>query len=192
MSSPLPATSVILRPPSESCRRPCREFGRIDTLVNNAGIFIAKPFTDYTDEDFASKIATNLAGFFHITQRAAAEMLKQGSGHIVNITTSLTDQRDRRRADGACQPDQGRHQFGDQGARHRIRDEGHPGERRLAGHHQDADARSGESRISRRAASGQADGRRSATSWTRFSISNPPAFVTGEILHVDGGQSAGH
>jgi NAD(P)-dependent dehydrogenase (short-subunit alcohol dehydrogenase family) len=66
-------------------------FGRIDTLVNNAGIFIAKPFTDYTVEDFTSKIATNVAGFFHITQRAAAEMLKQGSGHIVSITTSLTD-----------------------------------------------------------------------------------------------------
>jgi NAD(P)-dependent dehydrogenase (short-subunit alcohol dehydrogenase family) len=66
-------------------------FGRIDTLVNNAGIFIAKPFTEYTVEDFASKIATNVAGFFHITQRLAAEMLKQGSGHIVSITTSLTD-----------------------------------------------------------------------------------------------------
>ena len=66
-------------------------FGRIDTLVNNAGIFIAKPFTDYSVEDFQSKIATNLAGFFHITQRVAAQMLKQGSGHIVSITTSLTD-----------------------------------------------------------------------------------------------------
>lgn len=66
-------------------------FGRIDALVNNAGIFIAKPFTDYTAEDFNSKIATNLAGFFHITQRVAAEMLKQGSGHIVSITTSLVD-----------------------------------------------------------------------------------------------------
>jgi NAD(P)-dependent dehydrogenase (short-subunit alcohol dehydrogenase family) len=67
-------------------------FGRIDTLVNNAGIFIAKPFTDYTAHEFATKIATNLAGFFYVTQRVAAEMLKQGSGHIVNITTSLTDQ----------------------------------------------------------------------------------------------------
>jgi NAD(P)-dependent dehydrogenase (short-subunit alcohol dehydrogenase family) len=67
-------------------------FGRIDTLVNNAGTFIAKPFTDYTVEDFTSKIATNLAGFFHITQRVAAEMLKQGSGHIVSITTSMVDQ----------------------------------------------------------------------------------------------------
>jgi NAD(P)-dependent dehydrogenase (short-subunit alcohol dehydrogenase family) len=66
-------------------------FGRIDTLVNNAGVFIAKPFTDYTQEDFAAKISTNVAGFFYITQRVAAEMLKQGSGHIVSITTSLTD-----------------------------------------------------------------------------------------------------
>jgi NAD(P)-dependent dehydrogenase (short-subunit alcohol dehydrogenase family) len=66
-------------------------FGRVDTLVNNAGVFIGKPFTEYTEEDFNSKIATNVAGFFHITQRAAAEMLKQGSGHIVSITTSLTD-----------------------------------------------------------------------------------------------------
>ena len=66
-------------------------FGRVDTLVNNAGVFIAKPFTDYTAEDFALKIATNVAGFFYVTQRGAAEMLKQGSGHIVSITTSLTD-----------------------------------------------------------------------------------------------------
>ena len=66
-------------------------FGRVDSLVNNAGIFIAKPFTDYTDEDFARMLSTNLNGFFHITQRAAKEMLKQGSGHIVQITTSLVD-----------------------------------------------------------------------------------------------------
>jgi len=66
-------------------------FGRIDTLVNNAGIFQAKPFTAYTADDFAAKVSTNLAGFFHITQRVAAELLKQGSGHIVSITTSLTD-----------------------------------------------------------------------------------------------------
>ncbi len=66
-------------------------FGRIDTLVNNAGIFIAKPFTDYTAQDFAAKISTNVAGFFHVTQRAVAEMVKQGAGHVVSITTSLTD-----------------------------------------------------------------------------------------------------
>jgi NAD(P)-dependent dehydrogenase (short-subunit alcohol dehydrogenase family) len=73
-------------------REALSRFGRIDTLVNNAGIFIGKPFTDYTAEDFNAKIATNLAGFFYITQKVATAMLKQGSGHIVNITTTLAEQ----------------------------------------------------------------------------------------------------
>jgi NAD(P)-dependent dehydrogenase (short-subunit alcohol dehydrogenase family) len=66
-------------------------FGRIDTLVNNAGIFIAKPFTHYTEADYASILGVNIAGFFHITQLAIAEMEKQGGGHVVQITTSLVD-----------------------------------------------------------------------------------------------------
>ncbi len=66
-------------------------FGHIDTLVNNAGIFISKPFTQYTEADFAAMLGVNLAGFFHITQLAVAEMENQGSGHVVQITTSLVD-----------------------------------------------------------------------------------------------------
>jgi NAD(P)-dependent dehydrogenase (short-subunit alcohol dehydrogenase family) len=66
-------------------------FGRIDTLINNAGIFIAKPFTQYTEADYASILGVNLGGFFHMTQLAAAAMEKQGGGHIVQITTSLID-----------------------------------------------------------------------------------------------------
>jgi NAD(P)-dependent dehydrogenase (short-subunit alcohol dehydrogenase family) len=70
-------------------------FGRIDTLINNAGIFIGKPFTEYTADDFAAVMAVNVAGFFHITQRVVRRMVAQGGGHIVNITTSLVDQPDR-------------------------------------------------------------------------------------------------
>jgi len=66
-------------------------FGRIDTLINDAGIFISKPFTDYSPDDYTAITAVNLAGFFHITQRAIRQMVDQRSGHIVNITTSIVD-----------------------------------------------------------------------------------------------------
>jgi NAD(P)-dependent dehydrogenase (short-subunit alcohol dehydrogenase family) len=62
-------------------------FGRIDTLVNNAGAYISKPFVDYTLDDDAVVVGVNLTGFFHLTQLAIAHMLERGAGHVVNITT---------------------------------------------------------------------------------------------------------
>jgi NADP-dependent 3-hydroxy acid dehydrogenase YdfG len=68
------------------------KFGRVDTLVNNAGMFMAKPFTLYSPDDSTIYMSTNVAGFFHMTQRALEIMGKQGCGHVVTITTSLVDQ----------------------------------------------------------------------------------------------------
>jgi NAD(P)-dependent dehydrogenase (short-subunit alcohol dehydrogenase family) len=66
-------------------------FGRIDTLVNNAGVFMSKPFTDYTAEDYALITGVNLGGFFWLTQRVIAEMVSRYGGHVVNISASLAE-----------------------------------------------------------------------------------------------------
>ena len=66
-------------------------FGRIDTLVNNAGVYISKPFIDYTADDFATVVGVNVTGFFRLTQLAITDMLSRGAGHVLNITTTLVD-----------------------------------------------------------------------------------------------------
>jgi NAD(P)-dependent dehydrogenase (short-subunit alcohol dehydrogenase family) len=69
-------------------------FGRIDSLINNAGVFLSKPFTEYTVDDYHRVTAVNLAGFFLITQRAIDAMVRQGRGHVVTMITSLVDHAD--------------------------------------------------------------------------------------------------
>lgn len=78
---------------AERVIRAARErFGRLDLLVNNAGIFIAKPFSEYTADEYTRLVSTNMAGFVHMTQRALREFVETRSGHIVSISTSLVAQ----------------------------------------------------------------------------------------------------
>jgi NAD(P)-dependent dehydrogenase (short-subunit alcohol dehydrogenase family) len=166
-------------------------FGRIDSLVNNAGVFIAKPFVDYTDEDFASILALNLGSFFRLTQRVAAEMLKQGSGHIVQITTSFVDHANSNIPSVLASLTKGglnaatkslAIEYAKKGIRVNAVSPGiiktpmHPAATHefLAAQH--PVGRMGEIR--------------DVVDAVLFLESAP--FVTGEILHVDGGQSAGH
>jgi NAD(P)-dependent dehydrogenase (short-subunit alcohol dehydrogenase family) len=95
---PTPGSLVVLdgdigeqRTAADAVEAAINNFGTIDVLVNNAGIFLTKPFTDFTTEDFDALVSTNLLGFFYITQRAVKEMLKQESGCVVSITAALAD-----------------------------------------------------------------------------------------------------
>jgi NAD(P)-dependent dehydrogenase (short-subunit alcohol dehydrogenase family) len=117
-----------------------KHFGHVDTLVNNAGIFIAKPFTAYTKDDYAIYMATNVTGFFHITQRAVEIMNKQGRGHVVTITTSLVDHADDQRAKCARISHQGSIERGNQVARDRVCKKRRARECCFCGNHQDSDA----------------------------------------------------
>ena len=133
-------------------------FGRVDTLVNNAGVYISKPFTDYSDEDYATVVGVNLTGFFALTQRAIGEMLKQGGGHVVNISTTLADYANSSAAVRLDFAHQGWPRLGHEVAGHRVRLPRHPGERGLARHHSDTCASGRELRRPRYA---------TATSWPR-------------------------
>ena len=69
-----------------------QRFGTVDLLINNAGIFVPKPFEEYTPEDFQRVVSTNLAGFFFVSQAVARHMRRNGGGHILNISTTLAQQ----------------------------------------------------------------------------------------------------
>jgi NAD(P)-dependent dehydrogenase (short-subunit alcohol dehydrogenase family) len=166
-------------------------FGRIDTLVNNAGIFVARPFTDYTEEDYLLVVAINLGGFFHLTKRVAAEMLKQGSGHIVQITTSLVDHANSQVPSVLASLTKGglnaatkslAIEYASRGVRVNAVS---PGVIRTPMHGPET-----HEFLSKLHPVGRMGETRDVVDAILFLETAP--FITGEILHVDGGQSAGH
>jgi len=166
-------------------------FGRIDTLVNNAGVFISRPFTDYTDDDYASVVGVNLTGFFRLTQRAIAEMLQRGGGHVVNITTTLADYADSSVPSVLTALTKGglasatrslAIEYASRGIRVNAVS---PGVIQTSANPHDAyDALAGLQPI------GHVGQVSDIVNGVLFLESSP--FITGEILHIDGGQIAGH
>ncbi len=166
-------------------------FGRIDTLINNAGIFIAKPFTDYTKADYEAILAVNATGFFHITQLAIAEMEKRNSGHVVQITTSLVDHANSEVPSALVSLTKGGLNAATKAlaieyARRGIRVNAvAPGIIRTPMH--PPDTHSALDRMHPVGHMGEVSDIVEAVLYLESAH-----FVTGEILHVDGGQSAGH
>lgn len=166
-------------------------FGRIDTLINNAGIFISSPFTQYTDQQYSDMLSTNLNGFFYITRQAIEVMERQGSGHIVNVTTSLVDHANSQVPSVLASLTKGGLQsatkslaieYAKRGIRVNAVSPGiiktpmHPSETHEAKAWMHPMGRMGEI----------------ADIVGAILYLEGAGFVTGEILHVDGGQSAGH
>ncbi|WP_445517519.1 SDR family NAD(P)-dependent oxidoreductase [Streptomyces sp. NEAU-174] len=167
-------------------------FGRIDTLVNNAGVFVSKPFTDFTDEDYDLVTGVNLRGFFETSRSAVAAMLsRDGGGHVVNLSTSLVDHANSQTPSALASLTKGglnavtralAIEYAARGIRVNtvalgtIRTPMHPPETQeaLAAMHP----------LGRM---GEVDDVVNAIVY----LENAP-FVTGEIVHVDGGQNAGH
>ncbi len=161
-------------------------FGRIDTLINNAGIYLGKPFTDYTLEDYAAITAVNLTGFFHITQRAVRQMVSQGSGHIVNVSTSLVDHADSTETVSAGVPHEGRARRRGPLAGDRVRVARRAGQRGGPRSHQNPDERSRGPGIVRSMAALHPLGRMGEISDVVDGVLylERASFVTGEVLHI--------
>ena len=166
-------------------------FGHIDSLVNNAGIFISKPFTEYTAEDYALIVGVNLTGFFLLTQRVIPEMVKGGGGHVVNISTTLADYANSNRPSVLASLTKGglvsatkslAIEYASRGVRVNavslgvIQTPEHPAS--------EYDA------LAREHPLGRVGHLSDVVDGILFLESSP--FITGEILHIDGGQIAGH
>ena len=166
-------------------------FGRVDTLVNNAGVYLGKPFTDCSVEDFETIVAVNLGGFFHITQRAIRQMVEQRTGHVVNISTSLVDDADRDRPCALTVLTKGglaavarslAIEYASRGVRVNAVS---LGVIRTPAH--DESSYAGMAALNPLGRLGEVSDVVDGVLYLEQA-----AFVTGEILHIDGGQSAGH
>ena len=168
-----------------------QRFGRVDTLVNNAGVFIAKPFTEYTAQDYENVVGVNLGGFFRIAQLAVEQMLTVGGGHIVQVSTSLVDHANSGVPSVLASLTKGGLQsatkslaieYADRGIRSNavalgiIKTPMHPVET-----HQALDTMHPLGHM------GEVGDVVEAVLYLERS-----SFVTGDVIHVDGGQSAGH
>ncbi|MEU2792593.1 SDR family oxidoreductase [Streptomyces sp. NPDC007100] len=148
-----------------------RRFGRIVTLVDSAGLFLARPFTDYTRAEFDSVVGVNAAGFFHITRLAVLHMLGVGGGHIITIASRLVGNADARVPSVLTPLTQGGLQSATKSLAIEYATRGVRVDAGLAGRRQDAHALRGGSRGPQRSAPGRPDGR------------------AGRHRHANGGQS---
>jgi NAD(P)-dependent dehydrogenase (short-subunit alcohol dehydrogenase family) len=165
-------------------------FGRVDTLVNNAGVFVSKPFLEYTQEDFDVVTGTNVTGLFHITQVVLAELLSQQSGHIVNISAALVDQPRASVPAGLTALTKGgvgalTKSLAIEVARRGVRVNAvAPGTIRTPMH-----ARASLDSLAKRHPLGRVGEVKDVVDAVLYLESAP--FVTGEVLHVDGGEASG-
>jgi NAD(P)-dependent dehydrogenase (short-subunit alcohol dehydrogenase family) len=167
-------------------------FGRVDTLINNAGVFVSKPFTDYTAEDYARVVGVNLSGFFWLTQRVIAEMVKQHGGHVVNISATIAERADSSTPSVLTALTKGglasatrslAVEYASRGIRVNAVS---PGIIQTPAHPAESYAGLGD-RLPPLGHVGQVS---DVVSGILFLEASP--FITGEILHIDGGQAAGH
>ena len=170
--------------------RALERFGRIDSVINNAGIFIGKRFTDYTAEEYAAITAVNLAGFFHMTQATIRHMVTRGTGHVVNITTSIVDRPSSRRPSALVALTRGglaavTRSLAIEYASHGIRVNAvAPGIIQTPMH--EAASYEGLAALHPLGRLGTVDDVVDAILYLERAT-----FVTGEVLHIDGGQAAG-
>jgi NAD(P)-dependent dehydrogenase (short-subunit alcohol dehydrogenase family) len=167
-------------------------FGRIDTLVNNAGVYISKPFTEYTAEDYALITGVNLTGFFWLTKRAVAEMVTRYGGHVVNVTATLAEVANSGTPEVLAALTKGglaaatrslAVEYASRGIRVNAVS---PGIIQTPMHSQESYDDLGD-RLPPLGRPGQVS---DVVNGVLFLESSP--YITGEILHIDGGQTAGH